>query len=169
MQPRSAHTIDFASLNDGSHSFSFALKDDFFLGCGVEEFLGGEAWVDVTLEKSAEMLVVLIRATGTVTMPCNRCDTPMHQHVEGQQRQVFVFSDEDDGDGFELVVLEPGTREVNLTHYIYECIRLHLPLRHVHPEGECDPVVMAILNRISVDRGPDPRWAKLQDLKNKGA
>lgn len=169
MEPIHAHTIDFASLTDGSHSFSYELKDDFFRSCGVEEFLGGEAWVEITADKSSEMLVTQIRVDGTVTMPCDRCNTPMHQPVHGEQRQVFVFSGEDGGDGLELVSLAPGTREVNLTHYIYECIRLHLPIRHVHPEGGCDPEVMAILKEISVEQRPDPRWKKLQELKNKGA
>jgi uncharacterized protein len=67
--------------------------------------------------------------------------------------------------------VELGERasEVNLTHYFFECISLHLPIRHVHPEGQCDPEVDQALNRIQVEHEPvpDPRWEALKALKNK--
>ena len=60
----------------------------------------------------------------------------------------------------ELVSLAPDAHAINLTHYIYECIRLHLPIRHVHPEGQCDPEVTRALDQVLVPHEPDPRWAK---------
>jgi uncharacterized metal-binding protein YceD (DUF177 family) len=57
---------------------------------------------------------------------------------------------------------------VNLTHYIYECLRLALPIRHVHPAGECDPEVVKAYERLRVqyEPTPDPRWGVLDQLKN---
>ena len=45
--------------------------------------------------------------------------------------------------------LNPAETEVNLTQYIYESIVLSLPYQRVHPEGECNPDMMARFAQIS--------------------
>jgi len=169
MEPRPEHTIAFTGLKDGAHRFHFALGDAFFSACGDEEFLGGEADVRVDLEKNNNLLVALIHVDGRVRMLCDHCNTPMEQPVKGDQRQIFKLTGEEETDEDELVSLPPDAHAINLTHYIYECIRLHLPIRHVHPEGQCDPEVTRALDQVLVPHEPDPRWAKLNELKKKGA
>ena len=163
------HTIAFSGLKDGSHSFDFVLGADFFRASGVEEFLGGKVAVHVTLEKSIYLLVTLIYVDGYIDMLCDHCNAPMKQPVEGDQRQIFKLTEENETDEDELVSIDPSAQEINLTHYIFECISLHLPIRHVHPAGECDPEVADALEDVQVNHEPDPRWAVLNKLKNKGA
>jgi uncharacterized metal-binding protein YceD (DUF177 family) len=45
---------------------------------------------------------------------------------------------------------------------------LALPIRHVHPAGECDPEVVKAYERLRVqyEPTPDPRWGVLDQLKN---
>jgi uncharacterized metal-binding protein YceD (DUF177 family) len=87
--------------------------------------------------------------------------------VKGDQRQIFKLTDEQEMDDEELVALDVHAHEVNLSHYLFECISLHMPIRHVHPEGQCDPEVEEAFNRIKVDEEPepDPRWDALRALK----
>lgn len=160
------HTIAISGLKDGHYDHVFTLGADFFRACGREDFLGGQAQVDVGLEKSNHLLVARIHVKGHVEMLCDRCNAPMQQPVEGDQRQIFKFTGAGETDDDELVGLPADTTEINLTHYIYECISLHLPIRHVHPQGKCDPAVMEVLERIQVNHVPDPRWAGLKDLNN---
>ena len=163
-----AHTIPFSGLKDGTHDFDFVLGDDFLRNTGVEEFLGGELKAHVTLEKSEHLLVTLIDVDGHIDMLCDHCNAPMQQPVKGEQRQIFKLTGEDETDDDELVSIDPHANEINLTHYIFECISLHLPIRHVHPPGECDPEVEGALEKVQVHEPvPDPRWAVLKDLKNK--
>jgi uncharacterized metal-binding protein YceD (DUF177 family) len=97
---------------------------------------------------------------------CDRCAAPLGLRVSGSQRQIFRLNSTEEFDDEELVGLEAGATAVNLTHYIYECLRLALPSRHVHPPGQCDPDVAAVLERITVDRqATDPRWNILDQLK----
>lgn len=169
MQALPEHTIVFTSLKDGSHQFHYRLGPDFFLACGDEDLLGGEAGVDVDLEKANHLLVARIHVQGLARMLCDHCNAPMDQPVEGEQRQIFKLTGAEETDEDELVSLDSGAHEINLTHYIYECLRLHLPIRHVHPPGQCDPEVTKVLDKAMVNHEPDPRWAKLNQLKNKGA
>jgi uncharacterized metal-binding protein YceD (DUF177 family) len=164
------HTISFSGLKDGHHHFGLELAQDFFEATGEEEFLGGQVHVDVDLDKSATMLVTHIHTQGTVTVSCDRCNTPMAMAVDGAQRQIFALGGEEGLDDEELVSLPADAHQVNLTHYIYECLRLAMPLRHVHAEGQCDPDAERALARLATDTehapDPDPRWAALQQLKN---
>jgi uncharacterized protein len=162
------HTIPFSGLKDGEHEFQFELGDPFFAQAGDDDLEGGSLTADVKLIKSPTLLVTTMHVKGTVRVECARCATPMDLPVEGDQRQIFQLNAEEDLDDDELVGLEPGAHSINLSHYLYECIRLALPIRYVHPEGECDPEVEAALSKLSVEHEPvpDPRWESLKNLKN---
>ncbi len=169
MEALPEHTIPFSGLKDGQHTFQFALGQSFFQATGMEEYeLGGAVEAKVDLDKSEHLLVVNIHVDGYVTVPCDHCNAPMSQPVQGDQRQIFKLTDEEGTDDEEFVVLDTRAQEVNLTHYLFECISLHLPIRHVHPEGECDPEVDQAFQRIKVDHDPepDPRWDALKALKD---
>lgn len=169
MEALSEHTIAFSGLKDGSHAYDFMLGADFFRASGVEDYLDGKVSVKVTLEKSMYLLVTLIHVDGYIEMLCDHCNAPMHQPVEGDQRQIFKLTEENETDEDELVSIDPNAQEINLTHYIFECISLHLPIRHVHLPEDCDPEVADALEIIQVNHEPDPRWAVLNELKHKSA
>lgn len=168
MDALDAHNISFSGLKDGSHEFDFVLGNTFFAATGSEEFLGGEVLAHVTLEKSTHLLVTRIHVDGHIKMLCDHCNAPMEQPVKGDQRQIFKLTEEEETDDDELVSIDPNAQEIKLTHYLFECISLHLPIRHVHPTGQCDPEVEGPLEKIQIHQpAPDPRWAVLKDLKNK--
>ena len=169
MDPLKDHTIEFTGLKDGQHEFQFVLEQPFFDASGEEEWQGGNVKVDVTLDKSTSLLVAHMEAAGEVKMHCDRCDGPLDFHVEGEQRQIFSLTGGEDTDDDELVSLDDRAHSINLTHYIYECLRLAIPIRHVHAEGQCDPEVEQVLRKLIVEHEPtpDPRWAVLKDLQNK--
>jgi uncharacterized metal-binding protein YceD (DUF177 family) len=171
VEPLAEHTIPFTGLKDGPHEFDFTLGKAFFTATGVEEFLDGEGTVHVVLEKSDHLLVVNLHVDAVITMLCDHCNAPMRQPVKGDQRQIFKPSDLPESDDDELVSIDPQAHDINLTHYIFECISLHLPIRHVHPPGQCDPEVEGALAKVLVhgEPAPDPRWDALNKLKKKNA
>lgn len=167
------HTIPFSGLKDGEHEFRFELGADFFANAGDEDLEGGSLVADVKLVKSSTLLVTTMHIQGKVRVECARCASPLDLPIDGSQRQIFQLNAEEDLDDDELVGLEPGAHSINLSHYFYECIRLALPIRYVHPDGECDPEVEARLQQLAVEHepsrnaaGPDPRWEALKNLKN---
>jgi uncharacterized metal-binding protein YceD (DUF177 family) len=169
MDPLKEHTIPFTGLKDGSHAFTFQLGADFFAAVGDEAFEGGEVDVQVRLDKTSTMLVTNIHVAGPVRVHCDHCDGLMDLLVKGDQRQIFQLHGDPDQDDDELVTLDPAAHSINLTHYIYECLRLALPARKVHPAGQCDPEVEKVLDNLTVEQehAPDPRWDALKQLKTK--
>jgi len=162
------HTIPFAGLKDGAHEFQFELGRAFFDEAADDDMEDGRIAVNARLEKSSTMLIANIRLEGTVALSCDHCNTPMDAHVEGEQRQIFQLHAGEDPDDEELACLPPDSHSVNLTHYLYECLRLALPARRVHAPGQCDPEVERILGGLTVahEPAPDPRWSALNKLKN---
>ena len=169
MDALAEHTIAFSGLKDGTHTFEFPLGAGFFMAAGEEEIEGGDVHMRVRMDKSPTLLVVEMHAEGAVDVRCDRCNTSMRQAVVGDQRQIFRLTGDDDYEDEELVTLDAADHSVSLSHYFYECIRLALPIRHVHPEGLCDPEVEHALQALSLEHEPtpDPRWAVLKDLQNK--
>ena len=168
MDPLKEHTIAFSGLKDGEHTFTYKLGKEFFDAAGVEDFEGGDVAVKVSMDKSTTMLVTNIHVEGPVAVRCHHCNEPMDFALIGDQRQIFQLTDEEEYDDDELIGLGTHAYEVNLTHYIYECLRLSVPARLVHVPGECDPEVEKVLGKYSVEHEPipDPRWEILDKLKN---
>ncbi|MCW5899578.1 MAG: DUF177 domain-containing protein [Flavobacteriales bacterium] len=162
------HSIPFTGLKDGTHAYRFEIGREFLMSVGEDEITDGQVTVDVTLDKSTTMIVAEIHVEGPVTVHCDRCDGAMECRLSGNQRQIFQLNATEDLDDDELVALPPQAHTIDLGHYIYECVRLALPARHVHAPGQCDPEAEAALNRLAVEKEPvpDPRWAALQELKN---
>lgn len=165
------HTINFSGLADGEHEFQFLLEQDFFDATGEEDLEGGSLTVDVLLDKSPTLIVVNLHMTGPVALRCDRCNGPLELPVDGKQRQIFRFTTDEEYDDDELVGLDPSEHSINLTHYFYECLRLALPIRHVHASGQCDPEVEQVLSKLIVENEahPDPRWEVLNELKTSSA
>lgn len=163
------HTIPFTGLKDGEHLFEFELGDKFFQAAHEEEVEGGSVKASVRMDKSATMLVVNMHLEGSVIVRCDHCNAPLDQHIKGSQRQIFQLHGDGSMDDDELVTLDERAHSINLSHYLFECLRLALPARRVHPEGACDPEVDAALGRLSREHEPvpDPRWDVLQQLKTK--
>jgi uncharacterized protein len=169
MDAMKEHTIPFTGLKDGTHAFQFELGVPFFEAAGVEDFEGGQVRADIRLEKTPTMLVTNIHTEGVVSLVCDRCGGPLELPVSGDQRQIFQLQGDEENDDDELVTLDPGAHSINMTHYLYECVRLAVPIRRTHAEGQCDPEAEQALARFAVENepAPDPRWEALQQLKNK--
>jgi uncharacterized metal-binding protein YceD (DUF177 family) len=171
MEALKEHTIPFTGLKDGRHEFEFMLDEPFFKTMADEEIMGGDAVAEVALDKTPTMLVTNIHVKGTVRVHCDHCGALLDQAIDGSQRQIFQLHGEVNGEpeDDELITLDSHAHSINLTHYIYECLRLALPARRVHAPGQCDPAAEEALGRLAVEHEhvPDPRWDALKELKNK--
>ena len=163
------HTIPFIGLKDGQHEFHFELDQAFFDATGEEDLEGGHVAVYVKLDKSPNLLVANIQEDGVVDLRCARCNGALAFRLQSDQRQIFRLANDEESDDDELVVLDTSAHSINLTHYIYECLRLALPIRPIHAPGECDPEVVKVLSEGTAEQVnvPDPRWDALKELKKK--
>jgi len=169
VKPHSEHTIDFAGLKDGLHTFNWTVGEAFFKEQGEQEFEHGSVEINATMDKSEALLVVNISTEGIVNVLCDHCNAPLDFPVTGKQRQIFQLNTTEDFDDEEMIGLDPSAHTIDLGHFIHECISLALPIRRVHPAGECDPEVDSALANYGPGHeeahDPDPRWDALRKLK----
>lgn len=162
--------IPFKGLKDDTHSFNFEIDGRFFEA--IEHSLLDDGNVDVHLEmdKKPNMLVLKFKIQGTVRLQCDRCLEIYDQPVEGEKMLVVKFSEFEEEVSDEIIVLSMEAFELDVGLYIYEYINLLLPIRHVHPDGQCNPDMIEKLEEEKYKQAEqeeeiDERWKALEELK----
>lgn len=115
---------------------------------------------------------------GYVVATCDRCLGDLEVDIYSERDLVVKFGDEYREESDEILIIPEKEGVLDLHWLLYEEAVLNLPLQRIHPEGECDPEMEAIFQRLSVDtadeeqdgvekddEGIDLRWAALKKLK----
>jgi uncharacterized metal-binding protein YceD (DUF177 family) len=168
----SAYNIKFEGLKQGVHFFEFFVDNTFFEEFDSFEFEKSAIKVDLEFKKQSTMLVLTFVFTGEITVPCDRCLDAVDVAVDGEQKLVVKFGNEDYDQNDEILILPVHEYELNVAKYIYEFIHVNLPQKRVHFEGLCNQKVIDELEKIEQKNeiDEDPRWASLKDInlnKNK--
>lgn len=169
------YRVDFQGLSEGVHEFVFDVDNTFFESLNYSDIKEGALKTILVLTKKTQLLELDFKIQGNVIVICDRCldDLKMPIDFEGQ---VFVkFSETEQEDTDEVIYLSPEDHKVDIAHYIYESIRLSLPLKCVHPDDEegnstCNPDMLNKIEKLKPDNSAedmvDPRWSELTKLKN---
>ena len=149
MEQIGLYKIAYKGLKTGSYDFDFQVDNSLFEAYETEEIKGGDCLVRVRLDRSEAMLELNISIEGKVICECDRCleDCPIAIDYNGDL--VVKFSEETDFYDGDVMWISPSEDMLDLTQYIYESIVLSLPYQRVHPEGECNPDMIARFGVIS--------------------
>ena len=87
--------------------------------------------------------------TGKVTVLCDRCLEELELPVDTGFKLSVKFGEgaetADAGDR-EIVMIPEGSQELDLSQFVYDYTCISLPMRRVHPEGECNPEALKYLS-----------------------
>jgi uncharacterized protein len=157
LKSKRAYVIPFIGLKTGIHEFDFEIGDKFFDDLEYSIIHSGNVHVHLSLEKKETMLIGVFTIKGDVHTSCDRCNDPIEVPVEGTYQLIFKFGLHKEDDET-LVVLHPDAYEIDLQDPIYEFITVSLPVRMVHPTGECNEEMIALLKEYShqPDEEEDP-------------
>lgn len=160
--------VRFSGMKPGTYKYHIMLGNDFFEEYKNEEIEGGEVNYEVTMERSERVTMLTFLLKGTLTTRCDRCLGELKVEVSGEERLNVRFSDTEQSDDEDTVVLAEDAYELDLSPWLYEYVAVRLPLQHSHPEGECDPETVRFLKEEEAPRPDDyvdPRWEALKELK----
>ena len=143
MEQITLYPIAYKGLKNGSYDFDFQVDDALFEAYDRVEILGGDCKVHVALKRSEVMLELNIAIRGEVMCECDRCLEDCKIPINYQGHLIVRISDQEGEYDGDVMWLHPAENEVDLTQYIYESIVLSLPYQRVHPEGECNPDMLA--------------------------
>ncbi len=165
------YKIPFKGLKNGKHQFKFIIDDKFFKTISDSEIKQGGLVAVVELIKRSTGVELFFDISGKVKVPCDRCLDEFDCPIEYKGKLFFEFGTESEDVTDELVVLASDENYLDLKRYIYEFIKLSLPIQKFHSDEKfCNADMLAKLNDMIInnddDKIDDPRWDKLRDLIN---
>ena len=176
------YDISFVGLKEGIHEFSYKIGKEFFKNFTNADsvFEDGNVDVELQLEKSSTMLVLMFSIKGVLNVECDVCLDPLALDICNEFRQICKFSDKGfTGSDDEVIAIPLSDYEINVARFIYEFIHLCVPAKMTHEDGGCNDKIKDIVNQYLLTDKPeieskseesdavDPRWAALKELKNK--
>ena len=129
--------VVLSQLELGSYNFDFQLDNNYFEQLDHSFVLGGLVRVKAHLNLRADDFDLTLSVKGTVSVTCDRCLEPMNIDID----------DEEMLDSEEIFNLQSSISNqiLDLKWLAYELIVVNLPTVHCHPEGGCNPEMIALL------------------------
>lgn len=137
----SLYNISLRNLSEGLHTFEYDLDRKFFDAIDGEEVRKGNVKVMVGLRKTSSTFEFNFDLNGVVQVPCTRCLDDMNLDVDTKNRLIVKFGKEYSEESDEIVIVPEDEGEINIAWFLYEFIALTIPIKHVHPTGECNKLV----------------------------
>ena len=178
-QLRRQFKIRISGIELGTHCFSIDCDKEFFDLAGIGQLMDGRLNLRIEMEKSEKMVDFKCHFEGNVVAECDRCLAPVTLPMNFDERLLVKLVSEnyrsEEEQEEEIWMMDENTYEIDLFHFVYECIVLALPIRIVHEDDAngnptCDPEVMHKLDEMNAEstekeQGTDPRWDALKNIK----
>ena len=166
--PLQPFVVPLNGLTQGGTGFSWHAGSSFFGNFEGSDILDADLSVEVHVEKSSHFIGVDCRIDGTVKVLCDRCLEDLQLPVSTGFALSVKFGEESgraETDDREIVMLPEGETELDLSQFVYDYVCTSLPMRRVHPDGECNPETVKYLNREETER-QDSSGSPFAGLKN---
>lgn len=168
--PLQPFVIPLIGLAQGGTQFNWRADGKFFGNSGNSEIIDADLEVDVHVERASRFFGVDAAVTGWVKVLCDRCLEELDLPVDTGFKLSVKFGENaetaDAGDR-EIVMIPDGSSELDLAQFVYDYTCISLPMRRVHPEGECNPDALRYLSsEETADAAPaaGSPFAALKDI-----
>lgn len=181
VETKDKYIIPLKDLKESSTRYEFKLTDEFFEMVDGPEIRKGNLDAIVEVHKHESSFTLDFDIKGVVTVTCDRCLDDMDQEIETEEHLKVKYGEKFEEVSDTLVVVPESEGTIDISWYLYEFAALNIPMRHVHPEGQCNQEMADKLADVlisTVDEGEakasdkkeqpiDPRWEVLKNLKLK--
>ena len=165
--------ISFTGLKLGKHRFEYEIDNAFFESFEYQEFNGAKIRIDAILDKLSTMMELKLNAQGSVNVNCDLTGEPFDQDLSAELQLVIKFGDEYNDENDEVLIIQHGEHQINISQYVYEMLVLAVPQKRIHP-GVLDGTLKSdILDKLEElqpkeekdkSEKTDPRWDGLKKL-----
>lgn len=178
------YNIQLKTMPAGKHVVEYHLDNEFFALLEDVDVQKGDIKVTVNITKDTKQSELNFELEGKITVQCDRCLEDMDQPIKTTGHLIVRLGKEFKDDGDDIVIVPEEQGMINVSWFLYEFIELAIPIKHVHPFGQCnkgmagklrehtavdaDDVDFASDDDFAEDEGGngdiDPRWAALKGL-----
>jgi len=154
------YDVNLVSLTEGHHVEEFHIDKKFFESMENGDILRANVDVRMDVEKRHGNYECRFHFEGTLEVPCDRCLDPVIHTVDTDYDVVVRYGEEYDDSGDNVLTLPYSATRLNVAGMIYDTLLLAIPLRCVHPEGECNAAMAEVLREHR--SGPDEENESLE-------
>ncbi|BDD03518.1 DNA-binding protein [Aureibacter tunicatorum] len=175
--------INIVNLKEGTHQYDFIIEDSFFKNFDHSLTDKGSLKIDLTLEKTSNVIAANFHIEGFVELICDRSLEAYEYNLKSDRKILFKFSESEQESNDEIIFLHPAVHEYNFSTLCYEFIMLEIPFKKLHPkyqdEEEWEDGERLIYSsetaseeieekeeNKSDSEAVDPRWEALKKLSN---
>jgi len=166
------YQIVYQGLSEGKHEFDFDINDSFIENREYSEIKKGELKAKIILNKKSTFLELDVKVDGFIELICDRCLGEYKQKIKFKGNLYVKFSESEGDLDYDVICLSSKDHELDISHYLYESIRLSIPLKRVHPykmgKSTCDPEMIKNIYNLNIEESTedeiDPRWNELKNL-----
>lgn len=146
-----AYNIQLKTIPVGKSEVEFHLDHNFFELLGDVEIRKGDLIARVKVNKTTKESELTFELEGKVVVLCDRCLDEMDQPIKTSAHLIVRLGKEFKDDGDEIVIVPEEQGIINVLWFLYEYIELAVPIKHVHPFGQCNKGMANKLSEHLVD------------------
>ena len=143
--------------------------DKTFIECFDDDEISNSD-VDVTLliTKTTQTFELHFKLKGTVHVPCDRCLDEMDLKIKGEFNLYLKYGEEFSEIDDEVIIVPREEGFFDLSSYVYEFVKLSIPISKFHKKGGCNPEMLSRITKTIKEKKQniDPRWEALKKLGN---
>ncbi|MCF0165275.1 MAG: DUF177 domain-containing protein [Bacteroidales bacterium] len=162
--------ISVKGLTSEAQAFHFQVDTNFMKSFG-ELVLSADCKAEIVAAKRGDWIEAKVKIDGSVVVECDRCLDELVLPVAVDEKMAVRFdknpeSVENTDDN--VLILHEGETSVDFSQSVYDFICLCIPLQKVHPDGECNPEMLARIGAVEPEnRAEDSPFSGLKDLLEK--
>lgn len=175
-QKKEEFKLRISGVELGKHYYSIDCDNTFFELAEIPDLHHGLIKLQIEMDISEKMILLDFHFKGSVELPCDRCLDPVSVDMDFSEHLVVKLvpfvEDMDEVEEDDLWIIDENTYELDLFHFVYEAISLHLPMQILHKDDEtgqptCNPEILKKLEELSEREHDtiDPRWEALKNIK----
>lgn len=174
LEPVENFVLPLKGAPAGAQEWKWTLGTDFFKDMENTDILSAAVEARATLKREGDVFGLSISVEGTVGIACDRCLKEMRHTVNDTYRVSVKLGEHYDDSSDTVIVVPERDGTIDVSRLVYDTIVLTIPIKNVHPDGQCDAEMEALLaahRAASVEDGDgnipggDPRWAELGKLR----
>lgn len=166
------YVIDIYRMRNQLHHFQYEIDEAFFGSFEQDLVSSGLLSVKIDLEKNDSFLGLEIGIKGTLELTCDRSLERFQHPIEESRKVIFKYGDEETEVDHDVIMITRETQQIDVGQLIFEFIGLAVPMKKLHPKFmDTDEEFGSWVYRSDEDQEQapqetDPRWNKLNELKN---
>ncbi len=141
--------IDLRSVSQADDLLKFHLSKDYFDALDAEDISDGSLDISLAVRRaSGDTYDLTFGINGYVVVKCDRCLDDLAVAVDVEEKIKVasfdcIFPSDD-------INTAESNDSYNIAWDIYEFVELSLPLKKIHPDGECNSEMVQLLESMSV-------------------